>query len=134
MQTLKELHTSAKTRLDAVSRRIDALQLELDELVKEQLVLEELVEVYDKKDYDSIEEERRVTGRVLLEARKNRKSTKETKSPDFVSNFVEVYKEVNSGKMSIREAINLLDISTSTYYRLASLHAKEAVQDGKPVQ
>jgi uncharacterized HAD superfamily protein len=134
MQTLKELHTSAKTRLDSVSRRIDALQLELDELVKEQLVLEELVEVYDKKEYDSIEEEKRVTERILNKKPSCKRGSKLISSPEFKKDFIQMYKEIVAERMEVNEAIKLLEISKSTYYRMVGMYAKEAVQDGKPVQ
>jgi hypothetical protein len=65
VEGMKRLAVESKERLTLVDGRIAAIELELVDLKKERELLSGLIKLYEGKQYDSITEERRVTGHML---------------------------------------------------------------------
>lgn len=112
MTKLKDLLQGAKDRESAVMRRITAIEKELVELREEQNNLSALIELYEHKEYDSIEEEKRVTDKVL------KKKCDQTDDRELVDNFLEVYLKVQDHELTVSEALRKLGVSKTTYYSM----------------
>ena len=104
-----------KQRLNLVESRSLALEIELEDLTKEEEALSQIIKLYSNKEYDSIEEERRVTEALLNGKKKEEKEIKMFPHEDKSSEVLvyEAPKEIKKEKEDYSKGFSVGDKVTA---------------------
>lgn len=114
-----------KTRYELVGRRLSALDKEKSTLESEHKALGELLDVYSERgSYDTIEEERRVTDKLVPPPALLTKSTQPkhyTKKPYAHEETLALIFEENQGKpLTLKEITSKVNDIEDAYYSIAT--------------